>query len=695
MRTKLEHDNVAQRNRHDDDEDAPTIVDVDRGRGSMAPPPPRQKRQQPEEEEDGIPAEYRAHFPSSFGAPVRPNPNAKQSKQSQSTLNNKGDGDDDDEDEDEIGPPRPPHSNKQQQDDANTEDNEQESYANHHFPTSSSNSRSRNADAQKRSDDSDNEDPWHLPITSEVVLHPHSKAVVALDVDHSGSRLLTGSHDYTVKIFDFNGMKSDCRPFRSFEPTEGHPVVALSWSPTGDAFLVVTGSPQPKVYDRDGKPLGELPRGDMYIRDMKNTKGHVTACSGGAWHPLDKGTGLTCSDDGSLRIWDLWTLQQKTVIKPTLVRPGRVAVTACCWAPSGVMLGGGLLDGAVQLWDVRGKFGQSAAIGAVGAPKAQAFVTKQNWSFVSQSGAKHVVRGAHSGGIGSEITCLRFSVDGNTLLSRGADETLKLWDVRKFKTPVAVAEGLPTLFSNTQCCFSPDEKLVLTGISPPGKEGCGAVAVLDSSDLSLVRRIGVPGSAVAVTWQPKINQILVGCGDRKEGTTRVLYDTSRSTRGALLAVGRRPREESASDYVAGAAPQIFNPNALPLYRDVWPGGGGGGGKGKRKAPVDASIRTSKSFKPESGKAGPGSVAKGAGGALGVSSGSLLTQYIMKHQGQLKNPGDEDVRASILRHAGKEDEMSAFTAAYAKTQPKRIYAKEEEEEDENGGGGGGAGAGPSK
>ncbi len=64
--------------------------------------------------------------------------------------------------------------------------------------------------------------------------------------------------------------------------------VQVSWSPTGDAFLVVTGSPQPKVYTRDGKEEGEFVRGDMYIRDMKNTKGHVSGCTGGAWHPTDK-----------------------------------------------------------------------------------------------------------------------------------------------------------------------------------------------------------------------------------------------------------------------------------------------------------------------------------------------------------------------------------------------------------------------
>lgn len=68
--------------------------------------------------------------------------------------------------------------------------------------------------------------------------------------------------------------------------------------------------------------------------------------------------------------------------------------------------------------------------------------------------------------------------------------------------------------------------------------------------------------------------------------------------------------------------------------------------------------------------------------MGTTGGSLLTQYIMKNQGQLKNPAEEDVRASILRHADKEDEFSRFTEAYQKTQPTRMYASEENEEEED-------------
>jgi WD40 repeat protein len=67
----------------------------------------------------------------------------------------------------------------------------------------------------------------------------------------------------------------------------------------------VTGSAQAKIYDRDGFTLGEFVKGDMYIRDLKNTKGHISGLTGGHWHPKDRETALTSSEDGSLRIWDV------------------------------------------------------------------------------------------------------------------------------------------------------------------------------------------------------------------------------------------------------------------------------------------------------------------------------------------------------------------------------------------------------
>lgn len=73
------------------------------------------------------------------------------------------------------------------------------------------------------------------------------QVVTALAVDHSGSRVLSGSYDYTVRMYDFQGMKRDLASFRQLEPFEGHQVRSLSWSPTAGFFLCVTGSAQAKV----------------------------------------------------------------------------------------------------------------------------------------------------------------------------------------------------------------------------------------------------------------------------------------------------------------------------------------------------------------------------------------------------------------------------------------------------------------
>jgi WD40 repeat protein len=43
----------------------------------------------------------------------------------------------------------------------------------------------------------------------------------------------------------------------------------------------------------------------MYIRDLKNTKGHISGLTAGEWNPKSKETILTSSEDGSLRLWDV------------------------------------------------------------------------------------------------------------------------------------------------------------------------------------------------------------------------------------------------------------------------------------------------------------------------------------------------------------------------------------------------------
>jgi hypothetical protein len=50
---------------------------------------------------------------------------------------------------------------------------------------------------------------YPLPVTNMVELRGHTGAVLSLGIDPSGSRLISGSADYNLKFWDFQGMFSD------------------------------------------------------------------------------------------------------------------------------------------------------------------------------------------------------------------------------------------------------------------------------------------------------------------------------------------------------------------------------------------------------------------------------------------------------------------------------------------------------
>jgi WD40 repeat protein len=70
-------------------------------------------------------------------------------------------------------------------------------------------------------------DSPQFPVTHEITLKQHTKVVSALALDPSGARILSGSHDYDCKLWDFGGMDSRCMPFKSWEPSETHHVRSI------------------------------------------------------------------------------------------------------------------------------------------------------------------------------------------------------------------------------------------------------------------------------------------------------------------------------------------------------------------------------------------------------------------------------------------------------------------------------------
>lgn len=553
------------------------------------------------------------------------------------------DDNDDGEAEIMIGPPRPPAQYSDDHDNEETIGPPKPSYLEKVEETDQMVGPSKRGSDDETSGDSDDGDDavdFRVPLSNEIVLRGHTKVVSALAIDQTGSRVLTGSYDYSVRMYDFQGMTSQLKSFRQLEPAEGHQVRSLSWSPTSDRFLCVTGSAQAKIFDRDGLTLGEFVKGDMYLRDLKNTKGHISGLTCGEWHPKEKQTILTCSEDGSLRIWDVNDFNtQKQVIKPKLAKPGRVPVTACAWGRDGKCIAGGVGDGSIQVWNLKPGWGS----------RPDLYVAK---------------------GHDDDITGLQFSADGNILLTRSTDETLKVWDLRKAITPLQVFRDLPNNYAQTNVAFSPDERLIFTGTSVErdGSSG-GLLCFYDRQTLELVLRIGVSPvhSVVRCTWHPRLNQVFATVGDKKEGGAHILYDPALSERGALVCVARAPRKKSLDDFEA--KPVIHNPHALPLFRDE---------PSRKRQREKARMDPMKSQRPDLPVTGPG-----FGGRVGSTKGSLLTQYLLKEGGLIKETWmEEDPREAILKYADVAAKDPKFIApAYAQTQPETVFAETDSEEEQ--------------
>ena len=497
------------------------------------------------------------------------------------------------------------------------------------------------------SDDDDDDDDEEerqssslkIPASHEVSMLHGRKAVVAIAADPAGARLATGSVDYDVRFWDFAGMDATMQSFRTLQPCENHPIKSLQYSMTGDVILVISGMSQAKVLDRDGFEVAECVKGDQYIADMARTKGHTAPLNSGCWHPRTREEFLTCSEDSTCRLWDIEKPQQhKAIIKARAQNGLKTIPTACAYSRDGNLVACACMDGSLQMWDHR-KF------------------------FVNTS---MLLRGAHQAG--TETSCLAFSYLGSLLATRGCDDTLKLWDLRAFKKPLNVFEGLFSRYATTDCIFSPNDSMILTGVSLQRGESSGRLLFFNSKTFELENEITVTDShVIKAMWHAKLNQIFVGCGN---GTVKVYYDNNRSMRGAKLCVVKTRRKVKQMEVVA--AQQILTPHALPMFRQEKP-------KSIRKQMERDRQDPVKSRRPDL------PISSGQGGRV-ATSGGTLSSYVIRNLGLSKRvEDDQDPREAILRFAKEAAENPYWVSpAYTKTQPQPIFQNSgegDEEEDQ--------------
>uniref|UniRef100_A0A915JPV3 WD repeat-containing protein 70 n=1 Tax=Romanomermis culicivorax TaxID=13658 RepID=A0A915JPV3_ROMCU len=502
---------------------------------------------------------------------------------------------------------------------------------------------SKSSPRNVKDDEEDSAEESVIPLSHEAVMEHGNKPVSAIGCDRNGARWSTGGYEYDVKFWDFGGMDLGLKPFRSLQPCESHVIKALSYSCTGDSLLVAAGNCQAKILDRDGKELLECMKGDMYLVDASSTKGHTSSINAGQFHPFIKNEFLTCCDD---RVWNVETAKQKhhAIIKTKTKQGKRTIPSTCSYSRDGKFIAAGCKDGSIQMWNHGKNYVNTALLN----------------------------REAH--GNGCDITCLCFSYDSNYLLSRSTDDTMKLWDMRKFKEPVHTKTGLDTYFAMTECIFSPRDEFCVTGTSVVKNRGNGRLVFLDKNTFETVKEVEYPNkSVIRLLWHPRINQLFTTFND---GSIKLYYDPKISSRGALLCVKKPIKRSKEADGLYDQL--VIAPAALPP-RKV-----GRDGFVKENYTLRQMLRYvrlqqrpagMKSKVPETPISGPG-----AGGRVGAAGGTLHS-YVARQMGLArKQLDDEDPREAILKHAeAAAKDPYWVTPAYKKNQPKSVLAEKVEEE----------------
>lgn len=157
----------------------------------------------------------------------------------------------------------------------------------------------------------------------------------------------------------------------------------------------------------------------MYVRDMQHTQGHTQMLTGGMWHPFRSELFMTCSLDGTLRLWDvnatpvgmdqrlpsvhvLKTLDRRNVcVGGASGRGGGLHPRCCVFSPTDAKkMVGGCSDGSVQLFFEKSRYQRPDKI----------------------------LRAAHTDAV-SDVAFVAEGSESNILVTRSLDGTMNQIDV--------------------------------------------------------------------------------------------------------------------------------------------------------------------------------------------------------------------------------------------------------------------------
>ena len=280
-----------------------------------------------------------------------------------------------------------------------------------------------------------------------AVLKGHKNSVNSVALSPDGSRIVSGSGDSTVRLWDVaSGEELAVLKDRT---RIGSTVMSVAFSPDG-LRVVLGGYGTVSIWDTAiGKELAVL-------------KGHEDSVYSVAFSP-DGSRIVSGSLDKTVRLWDVASGEELALLKGH--EDGVISVD---FSPDGSRIVSGSWDNTVRLWDVAS--GEELALFKGHESNGEFCRLQPRWIAycfrfleieqfacgMQQAEKNSLVLKGHE----SNVMSVAFSPDGSRIVSGSVDSTVRLWDVASGEE-LAVLKGHEG--SVMSVAFSPDGSRIVSG----------------------------------------------------------------------------------------------------------------------------------------------------------------------------------------------------------------------------------------
>ncbi len=288
----------------------------------------------------------------------------------------------------------------------------------------------------------------------------HSERVYAVVWSPDGTRIVSGSSDETVQVWDADTGNLVCTYRGHFNSVD-----AVSWSPSGICIASGGADGTVQVWDAtDGS-------------HVYSYRGHSERVNAVSWSPDSKRL-ASASNDKTVQIWDATDGSHVYSYRGHSER-----VNAVVWSPDGTRIVSGSDDGTAQVWD--------AADGG------------------------HVF--SYRGHSSYDVRALAWSPNGTRIASGGGDGTVQIWDATD-GSPVYTYRGHAQYVGINTVAWSPNSTRIASGSNDgtaqvwDAADGGHAYIYHGHSDYYLGHFI-TNAAVNSVIWSPKGTRIASGSDD--------------------------------------------------------------------------------------------------------------------------------------------------------------------------------------